>query len=220
MLPQYYSHKNIFIIIINISDNYSFAQRSAHTSAIRYQIKKGTLTGALHFTKSGLFVSPARAVLAGARLSLAADSSLVLLGTARCASCVALPFVGLLVLGWHVTPRHPRSSLRSEPHFVRPARAVLAGRTQESCSAFAFHPQKPHPSFHSGPPYGRPVQAVLAGLTRRSPKLKRTPLRVSFLIWRRRRDSNPRYGSTVRLISSQVHSTTLPPLRGANSTSK
>ena len=104
MLPPYYSHKNIFIIIINISDNYSFAQRSAHTSAIRYQIKKGTLTGALHFTKSGLFVRPARAVLAGARLSLAADSSLVLLGTARCASCVALPFVGLLV--------EPRSLVR------------------------------------------------------------------------------------------------------------
>src|SRR5437879_3241813 len=31
--------------------------------------------------------------------------------------------------------------------------------------------------------------------------------------WRRGRDSNPRYGDTVRLISSQVHSTTLPPLR-------
>ena len=33
--------------------------------------------------------------------------------------------------------------------------------------------------------------------------------------WRRGRDSNPRYGVTVRLISSQVHSTTLPPLRDA-----
>jgi hypothetical protein len=31
--------------------------------------------------------------------------------------------------------------------------------------------------------------------------------------WRRGWDSNPRYGETVRLISSQVHSTTLPPLR-------
>ena len=31
--------------------------------------------------------------------------------------------------------------------------------------------------------------------------------------WRRGWDSNPRYGDTVRLISSQVHSTTLPPLR-------
>ncbi len=31
--------------------------------------------------------------------------------------------------------------------------------------------------------------------------------------WRRGWDSNPRYGKTVRLISSQVHSTTLPPLR-------
>ncbi len=30
--------------------------------------------------------------------------------------------------------------------------------------------------------------------------------------WRRGWDSNPRYGETVRLISSQVHSTTLPPL--------
>ena len=30
--------------------------------------------------------------------------------------------------------------------------------------------------------------------------------------WRRGRDSNPRNGDTVRLISSQVHSTTLPPL--------
>jgi membrane-bound lytic murein transglycosylase F len=33
--------------------------------------------------------------------------------------------------------------------------------------------------------------------------------------WRRGWDSNPRYGKTVRLISSQVHSTTLPPLREA-----
>jgi len=30
--------------------------------------------------------------------------------------------------------------------------------------------------------------------------------------WRRRRDSNPRYGSTVYRISSPAHSTTLPPL--------
>jgi hypothetical protein len=35
----------------------------------------------------------------------------------------------------------------------------------------------------------------------------------SNLRWRRGRDSNPRYGDTVRLISSQVHSTTLPPLQ-------
>jgi hypothetical protein len=34
-----------------------------------------------------------------------------------------------------------------------------------------------------------------------------------FKFWRRGWDSNPRYGKTVRLISSQVHSTTLPPLR-------
>src|SRR5690606_35374921 len=34
-----------------------------------------------------------------------------------------------------------------------------------------------------------------------------------FTNWRRGWDSNPRYGITVRLISSQVHSTTLPPLR-------
>lgn len=33
-----------------------------------------------------------------------------------------------------------------------------------------------------------------------------------FVFWRRGWDSNPRYGETVRLISSQVHSTTLPPL--------
>ena len=33
------------------------------------------------------------------------------------------------------------------------------------------------------------------------------------LFWRRERDSNPRYGETVRLISSQVQSTTLPSLR-------
>src|SRR5688572_5043361 len=31
--------------------------------------------------------------------------------------------------------------------------------------------------------------------------------------WRRGRDSNPRYAINVRLISSQVHSTTLPPLQ-------
>src|SRR3990167_7504188 len=37
--------------------------------------------------------------------------------------------------------------------------------------------------------------------------------------WRRGRDSNPRYGVTVRLISSQVHSTTLPPLRSASTNS-
>jgi membrane-bound lytic murein transglycosylase F len=37
----------------------------------------------------------------------------------------------------------------------------------------------------------------------------------ALFIWRRGWDSNPRYGKTVRLISSQVHSTTLPPLRKA-----
>ena len=40
-----------------------------------------------------------------------------------------------------------------------------------------------------------------------------TDLQTHIHNWRRGRDSNPRYGVTVRLISSQVHSTTLPPLR-------
>src|SRR5690349_13885859 len=34
---------------------------------------------------------------------------------------------------------------------------------------------------------------------------------LNYKFWRRERDSNPRY-LAVRLISSQVHSTTLPPL--------
>ena len=37
-------------------------------------------------------------------------------------------------------------------------------------------------------------------------------LLILLTVWRRGRDSNPR-NLTVRLISSQVHSTTLPPLR-------
>ena len=67
----------------------------------------------------------------------------------------------------------------------RPARAVLAGRTQDAPSTLPLH------------------------------QIKKPPTRGGFLIWRRGRDSNPRYGVTVRLISSQVHSTTLPPLRRA-----
>jgi hypothetical protein len=39
------------------------------------------------------------------------------------------------------------------------------------------------------------------------------PLRGALRFWRRGRDSNPRYAIHVRLISSQVHSTALPPLR-------
>lgn len=49
----------------------------------------------------------------------------------------------------------------------------------------------------------------------RSPKAKPRSLTTCgvSVFWRRGWDSNPRYGKTVRLISSQVHSTTLPPLR-------
>jgi hypothetical protein len=47
-----------------------------------------------------------------------------------------------------------------------------------------------------------------------SPWKIKKPACAGFFIeyWRRGWDSNPRYGKTVRLISSQVHSTTLPPL--------
>src|SRR5207342_1662242 len=63
---------------------------------------------------------------------------------------------------------------------------------------------------------GRPLlnRARLEGATRDPPKQKR-PLRGVFVHdWRRGRDSNPRCAINARLISSQVHSTALPPLRG------
>jgi hypothetical protein len=42
---------------------------------------------------------------------------------------------------------------------------------------------------------------------------KMAPQGGHFIFWRRGWDSNPRYGRTVHLISSQAHSTTLAPLR-------
>lgn len=64
---------------------------------------------------------------------------------------------------------------------------------------------------------GRAVTAATACDTTRIPRTQNEkPLDPSgsrgFVFWRRGWDSNPRYGETVRLISSQVHSTTLPPL--------
>ena len=41
---------------------------------------------------------------------------------------------------------------------------------------------------------------------------KMAPQGGPFIFWRRVWDSNPRYGRTVHLISSQAHSTTLAPL--------
>jgi hypothetical protein len=58
--------------------------------------------------------------------------------------------------------------------------------------------------------FSNPCGFVHAPCTNR---YKKSPFRGSFCIWRRGWDSNPRYAIHVRLISSQVHSTTLPPLR-------
>jgi hypothetical protein len=44
-------------------------------------------------------------------------------------------------------------------------------------------------------------------------QIRKSPLAGALRIWRRGGDSNPRYAINVCLISSQVHSTTLPPLR-------
>ena len=63
---------------------------------------------------------------------------------------------------------------------------------------------KPNPS---NPP--REVRKDFAAL-----RLKKMPLK-GHVFWRRGWDSNPRY-LAVRLISSQVHSTTLPPLQVGN----
>src|SRR5690606_2247324 len=50
-------------------------------------------------------------------------------------------------------------------------------------------------------------------LLRCAPETQKTPLRGLLRIWRRGGDSNPRGAINACLISSQVHSTTLPPLR-------
>ena len=63
---------------------------------------------------------------------------------------------------------------------------------------------KPNPS--------NPPREVLIDLA--SPRPKKMPL-TGHVFWRRGWDSNPRY-LAVRLISSQVHSTTLPPLQVEN----
>lgn len=61
---------------------------------------------------------------------------------------------------------------------------------------------------------GRWAASVVAPQWRIRKKALDSKSRAFHRIWRRGWDSNPRYGETVRLISSQVHSTTLPPLLG------
>jgi hypothetical protein len=56
---------------------------------------------------------------------------------------------------------------------------------------------------------GRTGLEVLNHTRRENEKAPRGGL---FIFWRRGWDSNPRYGRTVHLISSQAHSTTLAPL--------
>jgi hypothetical protein len=46
-----------------------------------------------------------------------------------------------------------------------------------------------------------------------SARHKKARLRGPFYVWRRGRDSNPRYAINVNTISNRAHSTTLPPLR-------
>lgn len=66
---------------------------------------------------------------------------------------------------------------------------------------------------------GKSLDDLRAGERVAANDAKEDPL--DFVLWKRAKpeepadtswDSNPRYGETVRLISSQVHSTTLPPL--------
>lgn len=73
-------------------------------------------------------------------------------------------------------------------------------------------------------PFGQP-SAVRIGscrsanpagvLIRPLPRYANAPMRGRWRIWRRGGDSNPRGAINACLISSQVHSTTLPPLRKA-----
>ncbi len=60
---------------------------------------------------------------------------------------------------------------------------------------------------------GSPADLSNRVLVRASRQIRKRPLAGPLRIWRRGRDSNPRRAINPCLISSQVHSTTLPPLR-------
>jgi hypothetical protein len=51
-----------------------------------------------------------------------------------------------------------------------------------------------------------------ASLLRASSRHKKSPIQSGFLIWRRGRDSNPRYGVTVHTLSRRAPSTARTPL--------
>src|SRR3546814_17779615 len=65
----------------------------------------------------------------------------------------------------------------------------------------------------SSRPGGREAIQTKKGLPRQQQIKKGLPRQPFAKNWRRGGDSNPRYAINVRLISNQVHSTALPPLR-------
>jgi hypothetical protein len=74
----------------------------------------------------------------------------------------------------------------------------------------------PHPSGSFAVQIGNPADLSNARLLIHPIHHTKTPPDVgAFCVWRRGWDSNPRCAMNARLISSQVQSTTLPPLRWA-----
>lgn len=112
--------------------------------------------------------------------------------------------------------RHESVSTRSSRHSARPTRSLpfsaAISRTRHDHARGGRH--RIGTIRYAD---GRAVTAATACDTTHIPRSQNEkPLDPSgsrgFVFWRRGWDSNPRYGETVRLISSQVHSTTLPPL--------
>jgi hypothetical protein len=86
-----------------------------------------------------------------------------------------------------------------------PRSALLEPTFRRSNDSLTTHPE------HQGVSKRHLIVDLLAGKQKTPQVFDFTGFSDQF--WRRGWDSNPRYGGTVRLISSQVQSTTLPPLR-------
>ena len=104
---------------------------------------------------------------------------------------------------------------RPAPQIKGPRRGPIQGGEGGMDSAAA----RPHPCGAPRPRSQRPKPLTRFCRTLRGfsavlhSQIKKGPRLGPFFIWRRRRDSNPRYGITVNTISSRALSTTQPPLQ-------